>query len=215
MAPSLRALPLVAGLVLSTLANGAALAAPVLAAARAEVRFERAEVCEVALAFTLTGATVVNHRLEVREGTTVELLGVDGATVSGPAHDIGRTRALTVSANAAPYTLRYRVTQAPAWTHRCPLWLPTTPTDGRSRAVQVRVTIPDATTPGATMPALTWTGASGTATLGHLPAVVIVPFSADGTPPPFDIARVMDLTAIATLVVGTGWWLSRRTGGRR
>lgn len=198
-----------------TCAADGAQAAPVLAAASAEVRFERADVCAVALRLTVTGTTTVEHRLEVRAGTSVELLGVEGATVSSPPRDLGRTRALALTTTPAPYTINYRVTQGPGWTHRCPLWLPTIPTDGRSRAVAVAVTLPAGATPGSTMPALSWSDATGRATLAHMPAALIVPFSGVGGSSPLDVARLMDVTAVASLVVGTGWWLRRRQAGRR
>jgi hypothetical protein len=191
-----------------------AAAAPVLRSAEAAITFSAPRVCDVALTVSIADAADVEHRLEVLDGARVELLEVAGATPAGESRDIGRTLSLRVAptASGAPYTLRYRVAQAAARRFRCPLWLPTIPTDGRSRGVHLVVTVPDGAQASATMPAFTWTGPRGTARLAHLPAVVIVPFASAGEPRPWDISRVMDLTAMATLVAATALWLRRQRG---
>jgi len=197
-----------------TQAPTAVLAAPVLRSAEAAVRFSAPVTCDVALTVEVADAVDVEHRLEVPEGTQVERLEVTAGQVIGEARDIGRTRSVRVAPTAAgaPYTLRYRVTQAASRSYRCPLWLPTTPTDGRSRSIQLVVTLPEGAEASATMPAFAWTGPRGTATLPHLPAIVIVPFARAGEPRPWDISRAMDLTALATLAGSTAWFLRRRRG---
>lgn len=201
--------------IVATLLPGPASAAPVLTNAAVDATFTRPEVCAVALRLTVSGASSVEHRLELRDGTAVELLGVDGATVSGPPHEVGRTRVLTLATTAAPYTISYRVTQAATWAQRCPLWLPTVPADGRSRNVHLTVTVPEGATASGTMPGFAWTGTRGTATLPHLPAVVIVPSAMAGEARPWDISHTMDITALATLAGSTVWWLRRRRTGAR
>jgi hypothetical protein len=54
----------------------------------------------------------------------------------------------------AAYGFRYRAVQAAPRAHRCPIWLPTAPTDGRSRPVRLGIDLPPATAAG------TITGAS-------------------------------------------------------
>lgn len=190
------------------------LAAPVLRSAEAVVGFTAPGICEVALTVEITDAVEVEHRLEVLDGTQVEPLQVTAGQMIGEPHDIGRTRSVRVvpAAVGLPYTLRYRVAQAASLAYRCPLWLPTTPADGRSRRVQLVVTVPDGAKASATMPAFFWTGSRGTATLPHLPAIVIVPYARDGEPRPWDISRAMDLTALATLAGSTVWFLRRQRG---
>jgi hypothetical protein len=50
----------------------------------------------------------------------------------------------------------------------------------------------------------------GTITLGHLPAFVRVPYVLPGTPPPWDIARVMDMVSVLTLVGASLTWARRQ-----
>ncbi len=191
-----------------------AVAAPVLRMAEVAVTFTAPVACDVALTVEVGEAAEVEHRLELLDGTEVGRLEVMAGQVTGEPRDIGRTRSVRVvpAAAGAPYTLRYRVTQAASRAYRCPLWLPTTPTDGRSHRVELAVTVPDGAVASATMPAFAWTGPRGTATLPHLPAIVIVPFARAGEPRPWDISRVMDLTALATLAGSTAWFLRRRRG---
>ena len=47
---------------------------------------------------------------------------------------------------------------------RCPIWLPTTPADGRSRAVRLIATLPSGASPSGTMPSFAWVDGTGT---GH------------------------------------------------
>ncbi len=196
------------------LVSGRVIAAPVLTNADAAVRFTSPLACEVALTLTVTGATDVEHRLELLEGASVRLVALERAVEARPAQDIGRTRTLVVApaAGAPQYVLRYRIQQARSRPGRCPIWLPTVPTDGRSRSVRVTIDLPDGQTASGTMPTFAWQGTRGTAVLAHLPAFVIVPFADAGAPRPWDIARVMDAVALASLAVASAVWLRRRKG---
>lgn len=191
-----------------------AAAAPVLTSAEASVRFTSPLECEVGLTLTVTGASDVEHRLEVLEGASVTIAGLEHAVEARPAHDIGRTRALTLapSSAGAPYVLRYRVQQASSRPGRCPIWLPTAPAAGRGRDVRVTVQVPDGTVPSGTMPTLIWQGTTGIAVLPHLPAFVIVPWAAAGESRPWDISRVMDVVALTSLAVASALWMRRRKG---
>jgi len=205
---------LVVTLLLASSMAAVAGAAPVLRSAEVAVTFTAPATCEVALTVEVADAAEVEHRLELLEGTEVDRFEVAAAHTAGVARDIGRTRSVRVvpASAGAPYTLRYRVTQAVSRSYRCPLWLPTTPADGRSRRVRLVVTVPEGAEASATMPAFAWTGPRGTATLPHLPAIVMVPFARAGEPHPWDISRAMDLTALATLAGSTAWFLRRRRG---
>ncbi len=185
---------------------------PVLTGADARIAILSPTVCEVRLAVTIDGAENVEHRLEVLEGALVRDLSVRGA-MAAPPRVVGRTQALDVRPQAAAYELSYRVEQPPAGAFRCPLWLPTAPADGRSRAVRIAVTVPAGAQPAGTMPAFTWRDGVGTATLGHLPAFVRVPYQADGVSAPWNLARLMDGVSVGVLVVASLLWLlrSRRT----
>jgi hypothetical protein len=184
---------------------------PVLTGADARVAILSPTVCEVRLAVTVDGAAEIEHRLEVLEGAVVGDLTVRGAEVSA-VRTVGRTQAVHVRPQTAAYELSYRVEQPPAGRFRCPLWLPTTPTDGRSRAVRIRVQVPGGARPSGTMPAFTWQDGIGTTTLGHLPAFVRVPYAADGVSAPWNLARLMDGVSVGVLVAASLLWLLR---GRR
>ena len=108
------------------------------------------------------------------------------------------------------YTLRYEVEQPEHRAFRCPLWIPTVAADGLSQDVHLAVRIPAGATAAGTMPAFTWTGEEGTSTIGHLPAFVRVPFGMPGTPMPMNVAGVMDIVSIATLLAATAAWARRR-----
>lgn len=200
----------VAGTGLIGSATGAA-AAPALASAQAAVVFSSPTTCEVTLTVAISGAATMEHRLEALEGSRTELVEVRGATTAGEVRDVGRTKALTVTpSGTTPYAIHYRYTQTPDKPNRCPIWLPTAPADGRSRNVTIAVELPDQTVASGTMPAFTWQGTHGTATLPHLPAFVIVPYTGAGEARPWDVSRVMDAVALATLVGASGVWLKRR-----
>jgi hypothetical protein len=191
-----------------------AMAAPVLTAAEAVIRFTSSTQCEVTLTLAVSGAAEVEHRLELLEGAHVELTSVAGAAAASSPRTIGRTSALVLAPAkpGATYTIAYRVTQAPARPYRCPVWLPTAPADGRSRNVQLHVHVPAGARPGGTMPGFVWTGERGQATLGHLPAFVRVPFTAAGAQPSWDVSRVMDVVTLLVLAGASGLWLRRARG---
>jgi hypothetical protein len=203
---------LAAVLVLAT--SPAVRTAPVLRSAVVEIRFVSPAICQVALTSAVDGATTVEHRIEIASGTQVELVNLRGGSMQGPPADVGRTRALIVRPAGREYTLDYRVSLPPDRAHRCPLWLPAAPADGRTRSVRIDVAIPEGTSPAGTMPALAWTGALGTTTVGHLPSFVLVPFAAPGAPRPWDVSRVVDATALITLVAASLAWLLRSRSRR-
>jgi len=209
-----RLVVVVATLAAGVLTSRPSVAAPVLTSAQANIRFASSVECEVGLTLVVSGATEIEHRLELLDGASVELLEVRDATEARAPRDVGRTRSLvlTPSVPGGNYTFRYRVEQASARRHRCPLWLPTVPADGRTRAVRVEVDLPAGTVASGTMPAFAWAGPHGVATLAHLPAFVIVPFAAEGSARPWDVSRVMDAAAIVTLVGASTLWLRRQKG---
>lgn len=171
----------------------------------------------MSLAVEVTGGSAIEHRLELLEGATAALAEVAGGVAADPPRDIGRTRAIVVTPDAAgggAYTLRYRVTQAATRAHRCPLWLPAAPTDGRGSVVRIAVTVPAGTTGRGGMPAFTWQGRQGEAALAHLPAFVTVPFGPPTEARAWDVARVMDAAALGTLAAASLLWAVRRKGGR-
>jgi hypothetical protein len=146
----------------------------------------------------------------VLDGATATLLGIDGGAAGAPA-SVGRTLALAVAPSSPTYTLHYRVDQPPAGAFRCPVWLPVTPADGRSREVRISATLPADATAVGTMPAFSWQGRQGSAVLGHLPAFVRLPYEAPGVAPPWNIARTMDVLSLAVLVLASAlWWRRHR-----
>ena len=189
---------------------GAAQAAAVLTAAEARIEFRTPTTCVVALTVAVSGTVDVEHRLALGSGAVVELTGIEGAAALGSPRDIGSTRALVVRPSQPAYTLRYVVTNRESGAHRCALWLPTTPADGRSRNVRLLVQVPPGAMAGASMPGLAWTGERGETTLGHLPAFVHVSFAEAGGRPSWDVSRMMDIVTLLVLAVASGLWLRRR-----
>lgn len=184
-----------------------AVAAPVLRAAAVHVEQRSPTSCRVDASFTIEGAVEVEHRVEVLDGAVVSVPELSGAVSAGGPRAIGRTRALTLRPSTASYRLRYEVAQPDSGRFRCPLWLPTTPADGRSRAVTVTVDLPAHAEPSGTMPAFAWSGSTGTATLGHVPAFVRVPYAAPGVTPPWNLPRLMDAASLGVLVLASlAWW---------
>jgi hypothetical protein len=59
------------------------------------------------------------------------------------------------------------------------------------------------------MPAFTWTGSRGVVTLGHVPAVVIVPYAPQGEARGWGIDSMMDAFAIAVFAGATAAWAWR------
>ena len=188
---------------------GQAQAAAVLTAAEARIEFHSPTACTVALTLSVSGAAEVEHRLAFGPGAVVQLAGIEGADAVGPTRDIGRTRAMVVRPSQPAYTIRYTVTTGETEAHRCALWLPAVPADGRSRNVQLHVQVPLGAVPGGSMPGFAWTGERGEATLGHLPAFVRVSFASAGVQPSWDVSRVMDIVTLLVLAVASALWLRR------
>lgn len=189
-----------------------AVAAPVLRGAEVRVEFQSPTACVVELTVKVEGTAQVEHRVAVVDGARVELRGIRGAAQMGEARAVGRTRALVVRPEGATYALRYAVALPPSSAGRCPLWIPSVPADGRSQAVTLHVRIPSGAIAAGTMPGLSWMDGEGTATLGHLPAFVRVPYAMPGESTPLDIAFVMDVAAVATLILATAAWARRNRG---
>ncbi len=182
--------------------------------------------CDVTSNLTVEAKSRIEviHRLQLFEGARAELIGVSGAgkAAAAPRMD-GRTMVLAVALDPStpgPYTIRYRVTQPDEWSYRCPLWVPTTPTDGQAGAVRLQIDVPSGTVPTrGSFPAFTWSSNhQGTAMIGHVPAFVRVPFLAAGHDPGWwarqDLATITDTTAIVVLVVGTLIWVWRARAAR-
>jgi hypothetical protein len=185
-------------------------AAPVLRSADVAITMSGRASCEVTMALEVDGGTAIDHRLEAVEGTRVDRLEVQGAEPIGESKMIGRTHSLVLQLERPAYTLRYRVHQDQGGRSRCPLWLPGVPTDGVSKAVRIQVELPPGTSPRASMPSFTWKGTSGTTTLGHLPAFVLLPYALPGEPQGWDIATAVDAAAVAAFVGASAIWLWRR-----
>lgn len=176
--------------------------------------------CDVTAAYSIDAPneSEIEHRIQLFEGASVELIEITGAAqqIDSP-KVIGRTQSISVRlAAAAPatYGVRYRVRQPADWAYRCPMWVPTTPTDGTSQPVAIDVELPPAArASGGGVPAFRWAEARGTAILGHVPAFVRVPYATEGGPAPprsWDVARLMDLLAVAILAVGSALWVWTR-----
>ena len=187
-----------------------ATAAPVLRGAEVLAEFQSPTACTVQLTVTIDDVAHVEHRVEVVDGARVELTEIRGAVQLEEPRMVGRTRALLVRPDGATYTVRYAVEQPASSAGRCPLWIPSVPADGRSQAVRVRVRVPAGATVSGTMPGLAWEGREGSATLGHLPAFVRVPYGMAGEPAPFNIAVAMDAVAVVTLILASALWARRR-----
>jgi hypothetical protein len=187
----------------------AAIAAPVLRSADLQITVTSPTSCEVAMALAVDGASEIEHRIETFEGSRIELVGIRGARQVGDLRAIGRTQSLLLRPDQATYGFRYRAIQPAHRVDRCPIWLPTVPTDGRSRPVRLEVDLPPAMAAGSSMPAFTWTGVHGAATLGHLPAVVRVPYTQEGEAHGWGIGSMMDALAIAVFAAATAVWTWR------
>jgi hypothetical protein len=185
-------------------------AATVLRAAEVRVVMTSPTTCEVWVRLTVQGGREIDHRIEAFDGSHIELVGVQSATRVGDVRTIGRTLSLLLDTADSPYELRYRVQQAPARRDRCPVWLPAVATDGQSRAVHVQVELPPGAVAGHSMPALNWTGSSGSTSLRHLPAFVRIPYAPAGESPAWDIARAMDVVALVVFGAATAMWIRSR-----
>src|SRR5262245_43485430 len=143
-------------------------AAPVLRSADLAITITSPTSCEVTMALQVDAGADIDHRIEAFDGSRIEVAGIRGARQVGDVRAIGRTQSLVLRPDTGSYELRYRAAQPADRVNRCPIWVPAAPTDGRSRSVRFQVDLPAATTPGTSMPALTWTGGHGALTLGHL-----------------------------------------------
>jgi len=184
-------------------------AAPVLRSAELQITVTSPTSCEVAVALSVEGVAEIEHRIETFEGGRIELVGIRGARQVGEVRAIGRTQSLVLRPDGAAYGFRYRAALPASRMHRCPIWLPTVPADGRSRPVRLEIDLPQATAAGDSMPAFTWTGAHGSTTLGHLPAVVRVPYTREGEARGWGISALMDGLAMAAFAGATAVWTWR------
>ncbi len=201
---------IVTAAIVTALGPGPASAAPRLAGADVRVVFESPVACSVELGVTIVDAAQVEHRVEIADGGRVDLIDVTGAMPAGPPTDIGRTRALTLRPEGASYTLRYQVQLPQARSGRCPLWIPTVAAGVTAASVRVTTRLPKGARAAGTMPTFRWNGDEGTATIGHLPAFVRVPYAMPGEPAPWNIAAIMDTASIVTLVGSTLVWARYR-----
>jgi hypothetical protein len=210
MEPRVLRRALLAALVgVATFLAAPAAAAPVLRGADAAVEFTAPTACAVRLRVTIDGVSApIEHRLEHLSDAVATLDGVDGGRAE-PQGAVGRTLVARITPAGPAYTLRYRVTQPPAGAFRCPIWLPTTPADGRSRGVRLTVTVPTTAAPAGTFPAFAWTGRTGIATLGHLPAFARVPYTGADVDVPWNLARLMDGVSLGVLAAASMLWWRR------
>jgi hypothetical protein len=198
---------LIAGCILT--AASAVAAAPVLRSADLQITITSPTSCEVAVTLAVDGLSEIEHRIQAFEGSRIDLVGIHGARQVGDVRAIGRTQSLVLRPDQASYGFRYRAVQPEPDVHRCPIWLPTVPTDGRSRPVRLEIDLPPAMAAGGSMPAFTWTGVHGAATLGHLPSVVRVPYAPQGEARGWGIDSVMDAFAVAAFAAATVVWMWR------
>ena len=162
------------------------------------------------MAVRVEGGLEIEHRIESFDGSTVELEELQGARRVGEPRQVGRTRVLQLQLDRPDYELRYRSTQSADRGGRCAIWVPAVPTTGQLQAVRIDVQLPDGSHPGGTMPALAWTGDTGTTAIGHVPAFVRVPYAPPGESAPWDLFEVIDAATIAIFAVASGIWLWRR-----
>jgi hypothetical protein len=191
------------------MASSAVLADPVVRSADLKITVTSPRSCDVTMVLAIDGAADIDHRIEAVEGTRIELAAVRGARHVGGVRTIGRTQSLVLQPEAGSYEFSYHAVQPADREYRCPIWLPAVPTDGRSRAVRLDIDMPAIATPGASMPAFRWTGAHGTATLGHIPAIVRVPYASPGEARGWGINSIMDALAIAVFAGATAIWTWR------
>ena len=195
-----------------TAAASALPATPVLRAADARIIIASRTSCDVRLSVTIDGATEVEHRLSTADGDSWRLVNVEGARAIEPVRDIGSTQSLRLRPTGTSYVLQYHVEHREPLRDRCPIWLPTIPTDGRSRAVRLTIELPPGSitgAPGTTLPAFEWHGTTGAATLGHLPSIVRVPYAAKGEAVPWSLPGAIDTLAIGTFAAAAAAWIWR------
>jgi len=181
----------------------------VLQSADVRITVDSARSCIVAMSLSVAGAREVEHRIERFEGSRIELIEMRGARLSGGIRTIGRTQSLVLRPDGPAYSFRYRAEQPDAVSDRCPLWLPTIPTDGRSRDVRLSVDLPADAVPYDSMPVLTWTAGHGDVALRHLPAIVRVAYSNRSAPRGWSVTSVMDTLTIGIFAAATAFWTWR------
>ncbi len=193
-----------------TLVAASAVAAPVVTAATIRIVVTSPSSCDVTMALRLEGASEIEHRIESFDGSEVELQELKGARIAGEPRRVGRTRVMTLRLDRPDYELRYRAMQNADRADRCPLWIPSAPTTGQLETVRIDVQLPDGGRPGGTMPALAWTGSTGTTRIGHVPAFVRAPYSAAGEAVRWNLLQVMDAVTVAIFAAASGIWAWRR-----
>lgn len=191
------------------LAAQAVVAAPLLRSGEVHITVVSALACDVTMTLTAEGVSELDHRIEAFDGSHVDLVEVHAARPVGDTRIVGRTRSLVLQPLEPTYRFRYRAVQPAGRDHRCPLWVPAAPTDGRSRPVRLEIELPASTVPGRSMPGVTWTGTRGMATLGHIPAFVRIPFSSAGEGAEWDISRVMDIVTMTLFAGASAFWFWR------
>jgi hypothetical protein len=187
-------------------------AAPVLRAADVNVTMTSPTSCDVTIGLIVEGAEEIDHRVDAAR---VELRDVIGARAVGEMRMVGRTQSLVLRPEQGParrpvagaYEIRYHAQVAQEREFRCPLWLPTIPTDGQSRAVSLKVDLPAGSQPSDSMPTLTWAGGHGESTLGHLPAFIHVPFAPQGVAHAWTMSQTMDAVTLVVLLGASAIWV--------
>jgi hypothetical protein len=185
------------------------LIAAVLQSADIAVTIDSARSCLVTMSLSVAGAREVEHRIERFDGARVDLIETHGARLSGGITTIGRTQSLVLLPDGPAYSFRYRAEQPDQVSDRCPLWLPTVATDGRSRDVHLSVDLPAGGVAYDSMPALTWTDGHGEVALRHLPAIVRVAYSDKSSARGWSVASLMDTLTIAIFAAATAFWTWR------
>jgi hypothetical protein len=201
-------------------------AATVVRGAQVHVVLTSPTSCDVDAAYTIQTDRPgpVPFTLQTFDGTKVELSVANDAAV--PASDLRQSGKTTVfsaqlqGAGTQSTTLRYRVTQAPAWAYRCPIWLPAVPTDGRPGTVRLEVEWPaGASITGSTLPPLQRAESRGSSSLSHIPAFVRVPYVGAGETRSaltgWDVTRVMDVATTVVLLGSSLVWVVLRERRRR
>ena len=183
--------------------------APVLRSADIRIAIDSSNTCTVAMTLSVDGASALDHRIEAAGDTRIDLSAVRGARQMQEPRLVGRTQSLILEPAQSAYQLAYSV-QRPVAHDRCPLWVPVAPADGVSRAVRVSIELPPGMSAGTTMPAFTWSGATGATTLGHIPAFVRVQFTPPGESTPWDVTTAMDALAVLVFAGASGIWAWRR-----
>lgn len=188
-------------------------AAPVLRAADVTVNLTTPSVCDVTMSLRVEGAAEIDHRVDTGSSGSasgIELIEVEGARQVGASGTIGRTQSLVLQPAEAAYRIHYRAPVRGDGSTRCPLWIPTIPTDGQSRAVTLTVELPAGSTASDSMPMLQWAGPRGHVILGHLPSFVEVSHGPLGTARGWSTAQTMDALTVAIIAVATALWIWRR-----